>query len=805
MDGAQTYFSVQTTKRLAHWGDPGLYWGLTDLVWGGVVTDPDSRSYILKDSNMTIDQRIEPEQGRGSTSTMSFSFLDKNGEVTRFFTPGQVVDEPLGRPLVKVKVGYADSTFPEDYFTVFRGFVSSIKSVATKTIIQLSDPNVKRRQQIFFQAKTTLSSGIDDTTTTIPATSTEDFYQEVLGPDGSYDTGITPYIKIGDEFMSYGPSDVGESSFTVTRGARDTTAEAHNVDDEISAFLEIGPENPIDIALKIMLSGWEGPWKEDQEILSIQQTNTDLGIVANAIVLPLGVDGVDDLGITAGDYWTFSGSTEGNDGEKIVEGVQDLDGRLNALVTFTEDFANPEEDNTSLVASIRSKYDVYPVNASSRLTPEEVDISAFEEIRDTWFFDTEMQFLITQEAKGKDFIEKEIMLPLGAYSVTRRGKISMTITQPPVVDSNVQTLSIDNIIDPKTISVERATNNRRYFNEIQYQYDITDSGNFQSKRIILDSESLSNISISSVLPIDARGLKSSLQAENIIDSRGSFLINRYSNVALYLECKVNWKVGSVIETGNAVILRDEGELKIANYATGERNLGTVIFEVISCKKDPKTGVVSLGLLSGTGFYAEDRYGTIAPSSLIVPSDCTTSQIKIQDSFGARFPGNEKKKWEPIIGELISVHSSDYGYEYIRTLTGFLSTDRYMATISPELPILPSDGWSIDVAPYPTDTSLTLQQQSKLFFASWSATVYVVSGISETEIEVYPSDIGNFLVGGSLFYRNTSYSVISTDSIIQDVDTINNIVTVSAFDVFPSDGGWIEGLGFLDGTKSYVYV
>lgn len=802
MEGAASNFSITQTKKIIYYGEPGLYYGEPGLYYGGNFADPTSLEYILMESNMQISQRVEPEQGRGSASTMTFVLLDKNGEVTRFFSPGFEVDEPIGNKLVKVRIGYTSTSYPDDYFTVFRGYVSSIKGMATKSIVQLTDGNIKRRSQVFYQAKTKLSSGINNSTLDIPVISSVDFPVQILGPDSTYDPAITTYIQIDDEVMSYGPTDVTLTSFHVTRAQRGTAAAAHDADSDVTSMFQI-QDNMIDIALKIMLSGWGGNWKEDQEIRSIE-TLSNGATLTNALELPVGVNAVDDLGVVNGDYITISGSLVGNNGTYIVQTVDSISDRINNVIKITTNFTAPETSNPDLLMAIRSKYDVYPDVFGVKLTPEEVDVSTYEQIRDTYFIGTTslMQFYTPDPQSGKEFIEKEIMLPIGAYSVTRLGKLSMAITQQPLSYSDVSIISRDNIIDMPNVFVERATNNRRYFNEVQYNYDKSDAGLFASNRVIVDASSLSKIAISSVLPIPSSGFRTVLGNEAIIDSRGKYLIQRYTNIALYIELTVNWQTGSIIETGNVVVLRDNGELKISNYATGERNMGEQLWEVIMCNKDPKSGSVKLGLLNGTGFYYGYRYGGISPSSLIA-SGSTTTTIKIQDSFGSIYPGNEKNKWVRTLGQPILIHSYDYSSQYTTNLTSFSNSDPYLMNVSPALPVTPPSDWIVDIPLYPSDTSQTEQRLYKLYYTHFDPSVPVVSGLSDTEVKVAASDITKFKIGNPLFARNQNYSSISPEVLISGVDNGTFVVTVaSSFGFTPNTTYNLEGIGFLDGGQPY---
>ncbi|WP_204568305.1 hypothetical protein, partial [Collinsella tanakaei] len=87
------------------------------------------------------------------------------------------------------------------------------------------------------------------------------------------------------------------------------------------------------------------------------------------------------------------------------------------------------------------------------------------------FFNTNysnMRFTKSKTKPGKEFIEKELLLPIGAYSMTRLGRLSVKITLPPIAGQKINTLNNTNVLDPQGIIVTRALNTRRFFNTITY-------------------------------------------------------------------------------------------------------------------------------------------------------------------------------------------------------------------------------------------------------------------------------------------------------------------------------------------------
>src|SRR3954466_4656748 len=98
-----------------------------------------------------------------------------------------------------------------------------------------------------------------------------------------------------------------------------------------------------------------------------------------------------------------------------------------------------------------------------------------EYIRDNYFVasaTSNMSFYIDSPITAKDLIDTNIFLPVGCYSISRFGKISMSITKPPLPGVG-KLVEIDwtSVLDPDKIHVTRATNSRTFFNLISFEYN----------------------------------------------------------------------------------------------------------------------------------------------------------------------------------------------------------------------------------------------------------------------------------------------------------------------------------------------
>lgn len=815
IEGAD-FLSSRTVYQTLRYGDPVSY-GDPGTVYGGLrpvglaAGERGQRDLLSLDgSTLTISQRLEPEQGRAALSTLSMAFIDKDQYMTQLCAPGVIVDEILGRN-VKIWIGYEQNSFPEDYFVVWRGRITQVNQSPGLCVLQFSDPNVGRRQQVFYAAKTKLASGISSGDTTIPVVANSDFHEKITGPSGAYDTSIKTYCKIGDEFIEYQQAGseatgFGSNQFVgVLRGARGTTAAAHSGGDEVTAALEISG-HAIDIALKLMLSGWAGDFKTGVELQAfVISGDPDVGSVVDGIILPQGVDAVRDYGLSAGDYITVTGATNpANNGARPIVGFLDAFGLPNQIIRVGGS-ALVAETPTSAVASLRSQYDVFPTSCGVRLSPDEVDVEGHLYYKNTFLGSAEnsYRFLITEEESCKEFIESQLWLPLGAYSLTRQGRVSMGLTKPPLADARTVELSLDNVIEPQNIRPQRGVNNRKFFNEISWTWDFDDDGEAVSRLRRLDTESLSLIKLSSVLPIETKGSRTDLGFENIVEKRTRFLLTRYARGALLLTVKTNFGTGNQIEAGDVLILNDSGELQIANPATGERDLGVQLFEVINRSLDMRSGQVSLELLGGIGALVDDRFATIAPSSL-VDVGSTTTRVRIKPSFGELFGSAEEQKWTDYIGLKIAVRSFDFTTRYAeRTLTGFDPSDAKAMTLDSALPFTPQADDIVDLIPYPDNADPLDQALSKLVHAFWTKSSSVVSGISFTQFTVSPTDAPYFLVGRRVQIHNLDYTQDSGEVLIQGVSGVT--ITVESMGFTPSPGMIADLVPFLDGGGPYRWI
>lgn len=795
---------IYTTIR---YGDPHINYGDPDLVYGGLRRRDDVKDYLSLDgSSMIISQMIEPEKGKGSVSQFSLSFVDVNGYMTNLISPGAVIPDILGAQ-VSIFLGYEQISYPEDFFQVFRGYVTKVNSKSGMVTLGISDPSVKRRTTLFYTPSVNLTAPIPDAVATTINLNTGDFNQKILGPNGTYDPAITLYIQVGDEVIDYTAAIVTPTQMIgVTRGARGTIAIAHASTEQVQSRVQIA-DAAITMALKLMLSGWDGYFQSDVPLSSIYYSlDVTIGSVPGGYALGSNVDAVRDYNLSVGDYVTVTGASNSPNNVTLAKVIrfQDVLGESNRMIV-TDNLATVLENTTSALIAFRSQFDTYPTNCGLRMSPPDVDVERHLYEQRTFLNapNCSYRFYITDQKDGKDFIESQIYLPMGAYAITRFGLLSVGLTKPPLADQNLIILSIDNLKNVENITPERSATNRKFYNIISYDFDFDDQGNPTTSLRKIDSDSVNIIGLSGTLPVVAEGARSDLGAASLFDKRSQLMLTRFRNGAVYFDVEPLWTQANQIQSGDVVVVKDNGKLQLSNFATGGRDLGVQLYEVVNRQLDAKTGSAKLSLVNGVGAEATDRFGTIGPSSLTTTGS-TTTRLKFVDSFGAVFPGNEQKKWTTYIGELVRVHANDWSFSEEVTLIGFDPFDRYTMIVDPPLSVPPPAGYVIDQPYYSDSADPTVNQLFKLINDSWSPRVTITSGTSVTQFDVGAGDIGKFFVDGFVSVHNDDFTMLSPDRVITDI-TGTTITVGATLNFVPASGYKVDLIGFPDHGSSYRWI
>lgn len=660
-EGISTLLGSATVFEFIHVGDSGLLIGNTWKIGGKIaIGDQLNALTFTSDFGTTtteINFKVDPDKGRGeSVSTMLLAFLDtKDNQVLKMVA----ANEMLGRRVrVLLAPDPTDTIFPQDYVTVFRGIVESCDLPPGGVVFTVSHPDQKKRQTIYTTGESGLLSLITNVATSVVLKTGDGgkFLSRVLGPDGTYDGSFLSYVQIDDEIIQYtGIS--GDTLTGCTRAQFGTIAAAHGIDASVSSFYRL-TGNAIDLALKLMLSGWRDYFAQFVGVKGFNYVKNDGSEKIQNAVFFYGIDLKEMYGLTPGDYVTSNGSDfPGSNNftmKKILSVTVTDEGSYIVIdgVTFVDELL--PDLYLSIYAYFRSQYDTLP--QGMKMYPDEVDVEEHQRTKSLYMTGFNYDFYLRDTIEnGKEFIEQEIYSPISAYSTPRKARSSVAYTVGPLPNTTIQTLDITNVKNADKITKKRGIG-RNFYNSIIYKYDESplEKDKFLKGSISFDATSFSTIQIGTrALNIASHGLRDGTIIENVAGRR----LSRYALGAEYFEnVTVLFADGYAVEPSDIVIL-DGTSLKIANRTTGERFSAPKYYEVISKKINIRNGDISFSLLD-TQFTIESRYALISPASLI-KSGTSGTQFLIDSSFDSPLGADEYLKWKQYGEITVRVRTQNY--------------------------------------------------------------------------------------------------------------------------------------------------
>ena len=700
-------YGSSTIFKIIRVGDPGLF---IDGSWvvGGVVPLEGQKSYVsLQGSSTSIKQQIDYDKGRGSSiQSLDIELIDVRGEVTQLITPGNIVEDVLGR---KAKIYLAldapTAKWPEDYILLFRGVIDDIKSLPASVVLTVSHPEQKKKASIYNKVEAALTSAIDGVQTTVTLDSVVGILQRVLGPDGLYDVSFKSYIRVGTELIEF----TGISGNTLTgcvRGQVFTVAASHAAGADVATFYRL-KGNAMDLALKIMISRG-GPWLEDVPAYSFNVIPGEPAPIPNIIFFN-GVDARTEFGFSIGDYVSSTGATNGanNFTLKQITAIVDID-----LGTYIEigGVTFVDEPTTSALIDFRSKYDTLPEGL--RLGADEVDVAQHEYLKQQYLSSFSYDFYLKESiGNARDFMDAEIYKPASAYSVARKARCSVQLLIGPIPGSRVSTLNKSNIVGASKIKLRRSIN-KNFYNTIVYKFEEDELEEKFLRGIVTKSQtSADRIPVGTrPLVIVSKGLREVDLGGALALSASNRRLNRYKFGAEFIEgLGVHLGAGFDVEVGDIVVF-DPAGLSVSDTVGATRQKPPALFEVSNKSLNYKTGEVTIDLVD-TAFDENARYGLYSPSSLI-KSGISPTQFVIEASFGKTFGTAEFQKWQRYPECMVIVKSPDGTTRY--AVAELQSANSNTITVTPALGFTPLAGDIMELAPYDVATA-----QIKLIYAFMS--------------------------------------------------------------------------------------
>jgi len=613
---------------------------------------------------------------------------------------------------------------------------------------------------------------------------------------GSFNT----FVKIDDELLGYTGKTL--TSLTgVTRGQLNTEPDVHKVEADVTQIIQtIG--NPIDLALKYMLSGGASPFAFNLDVASFVYMDPST-LVDNAVFFT-GVDVAMEHGVSKNSLVSFTGSINpANDLiDAVVSEVGSFPGGSYIIINQT---LTPELESTAL-ASFKTIYNVWPIGL--KMLPREVDITQHEFIRDTFLPTSELDIFFDEIPNGKDFLEREVYLPVTCFSVPRKGQSSIVIHVAPLPTYNVIQLNRQTVENPEALTVQRSLN-ENFFNSVVYNYNYAPTNNSFLTTLQMDSTLVSNFIKDQIglrtLTINSKGLRSTSAGETIIDIASRRFLKRYERGAEFIKgIKLHIRTGYEVEIGD-IVAADFADLQLADFTTGNRSGTIKLMEVLNKILDNKTGEVSIDVVN-TIFGVNDRFGLISPAS-ISASGSTTSKVMLQKSYGTKAFERESAKYSGYIGQPVIVRNQNFTQVYDTFIRGFDNNNPQGMSIDP-IAVAPGTDWIVEAPNYPVINDVTVNAFWKQRHAFFSPQVVVQNAIaiSQTEFEVDPADIGKFKVNAVVRVHNYTYTDDGPEATVTDVDTLTNIVTINTATGFPiNDSHFVDLIGFADGGAAYRII
>lgn len=803
IDGYENVFGALSIQRLIRIGDTGLVIGDAWQI-GGLVDEETAKPFVAitlgGGTSSRFTQQVAPDKAQGiSITSMMVQIVDKGELATQLISPGVILEDILGRD-ASIRIGFAETAYPEDYDTVFRGVIQSIDAGPGVINFNLASSEEKKRRPVFSSRSWPLSDAVDaGTLAEIPLDNPTLFSIAVNGPDGSPDSNLEFYVRIQDEVLKYtGRSGTGLTG--VSRAQLGTVAAAHDAGEEASSIYHLSGD-AMTLALKIMLSGWNDYFVEDVDVTSIEYISASL-TVSNALYFD-GVDVEEEYGLVAGDYVTLTG-TDGGTNDFTLKQISSIVQGENGSYIVISGVTLVTETTTSGVVSFRSKYDT--LGQGLKLKPADVDVEAHEYIRDTYLSAFDLEFWIDDIPNSKDWIEQELYLPAACFSIFRKGRSSVAIHVGPLTSSDITELNRDNVTNAQTLRISRSLTTN-FSNTVKYHFDY-DLIEDKFKAIRSYESTLSKARISAgdkVFDVPSRGMTTANSAETLAQQAAEKFLGRYQYGAQFIKgMNILFKDGYPLEIGD-IVLVDMADLQLTDTSAGSRAGGKKLFEVLNKQMDIKTGMITIDVVL-TQFSTGESFALIAPSSL-VDAGAGTEDIPLKKSWGTLSFESEGRKWEDYVGQGVVIHSPDWSYEETSTIDSVLVVgDVTTLTVSPALSVAPSEDYIIEPEPYADSTDSSINLLWKGEFAHFSPRVAITAGVSQTVFEVDAGDIDKFIIGAPALVHSEDYTDLGEEALITDVDTGTNRVTIDTATGFTiNNTHLVDLLGFKDGGLPYRWL
>ncbi len=256
----------------------------------------------------------------------------------------------------------------------------------------------------------------------------------------------------------------------------------------------------------------------------------------------------------------------------------------------------------------------------------------------------DFDFKITDTIDAKDFIEQQILRPMGCFSIQRKGKISVGFHIGPVPGADILKLDQSNILNPGQLKIRRSLS-KNFYNAVVFQLEKdVRTGEYLITKTQKDQTSIDDFNVGQrSIQINSDGMTDATQGVAKAAQTSTRLINRYKRGAEYIDgVNIHFGDGYSSEIGD-IVLVDTNALSITDIQSGTRSGTTRVFQILNKTLDIKTGTITLNLVD-TNFSTAARYCLISPTSYIKSATSGTTFV-IESSFNSKYGINEYLKWQ----------------------------------------------------------------------------------------------------------------------------------------------------------------
>jgi hypothetical protein len=800
IEGFDVIFGSDKIKKFWRIGDKGVYIGRPDLYIGGTIDDENALPLIdmeKGETTKTISQQLELDKGgSGSIQSMKISLVDQAEQVTKMMSPGQYVDDILGREAT-VYLGFYGGSHPEDSFRIFQGIVDGVRLAQSHVTINVSHPTKLENKKLFVKKQTKLTSTISDIETFIPVEDVTGFYN----PLNRSGVQLVSYIKIEDEIIKYTLKYSVGSAIEFRgceRGQFGTIPVEHEIDSDVESFYYLKGD-ATNLALALLISDGSMLFNPFAQIKADSLVNiSSTQALKNAIFFQ-GNNVKESYGLVVGDWVSVTGAENfinnfGDEGPSPQRQITSFGENETGYYFIVDGPPLTAEVSSNIQVSIVSQFNFLPEGCG--LSSRMVDIQQFFDVKK--LIGTSLayyEFPITEEIEAKDFLNMEVFMPSGLYQVPRKGRVSIDSNLPAIAGRDSKVLNDQNVLNPEKLVIER-TINRDFYNAVIWKYDFDPiDEKFKQVEVIVDaSSSIKDKYGDKPLVIESKGLRRSGASLSLVKRQAAYILNRYKNAAERLDVLVNLKTGFNIDISDIVTL-DGRSLKLADSRSGKRDFVPRKMQVIN-KTFAFKSEIKLSLLDTT-FRNDARYGTIAPASKILAGSESDKLIL----SGLYFDSNdsEKNKWSGLyIGQRLMVRSYDWSQQAETKIIAFDDVNTRLAYVE-NLPFTPTEGMILEIPNY-DNTNKREMELAKDRHCFLNPTLKVVSSVSSKIFEVSSSDAARVLPGANVFIRSMDFS----DQIETTVKNISgNEIEVNDEIPFAIDNTYrVDLVGFLDGGAPY---